>query len=81
MNRLFIKKNCTSISILLFIFVFMTVQYVKPSIMYKKNGTIRDFGIGYKNKTILPVWLFSIMVAIFSYTLVLYYQVYPNIQY
>ena len=38
----------------------------------KNNGAIREFGIGYREKTILPIWLFSIIMGIFSYMLTLY---------
>jgi hypothetical protein len=33
---------------------------------------LRPFGVGYKNTTILPLWLASILLAIFSYFVVLY---------
>jgi hypothetical protein len=45
----------------------------KPSFMYdEKNDCFRQFGIGYKNTTILPLWLISILLAIMSYFIVLY---------
>jgi hypothetical protein len=52
---------------------------IKPEFLYNKNGSIREFGVGYKNKTILPVWLFSILLGILSYLFVLYYLVYPKL--
>jgi len=45
----------------------------KPTTIFDKNGRPRDFGIGYKNKTILPLWLTVIILAIFSYLFILYY--------
>ena len=38
----------------------------------EKNGSFRQFGVGYKNTTILPLWLISIILAIISYFIVLY---------
>jgi hypothetical protein len=39
----------------------------------EKNGSFRQFGVGYKNTTILPLWLVSIMLAILSYFVCIYF--------
>lgn len=80
MYRSFIKKNTTSVAIILFISVFSTVQYFKPQFMFKKDGSIRQFGIGYKEKTVLPIWLIAIVLAIFCYVFVMYYLAMPRLQ-
>ncbi len=67
MNRLFIRRHINSFSILLFVILFSTVIYLKPSIIFKDDGTVREFGVGYKNKTILPIWLATIILAFLSY--------------
>jgi hypothetical protein len=46
---------------------------MKPACFYNNDGSIREFGIGYKNKTILPIWLLSLFLGILSYLAVLYY--------
>ena len=78
MLRTFTRNNITLVSILLFISVFGIVQLIKPAFLYKTDGSTRDFGIGYKNKTLMPVWLFSIILGILSYLFVLYYLAYPR---
>jgi hypothetical protein len=80
MLRQFIRNNITLVAILIFLTIFGSVQFVKPEFLYK-DGSIRSFGIGYKNKTIVPVWLFSIILGIFSYLFVLYYLAYPKIHF
>ena len=45
----------------------------KPNVIFDKNGKLREFGIGYKNKTIIPLWLAVIILAIVSYLTVLCY--------
>jgi hypothetical protein len=55
------------------------IQVSKPAIFYNIDGSIRDFGVGYKNKTILPIWLLSIILGILSYIVVLYYLSYSHI--
>lgn len=74
MYKSFIQKNTTLMSIILFIIIFTFIQLLKPSFLYNNDGSIREFGIGYKNKTILPVWLLSIILGILSYVLVLFYS-------
>jgi len=71
MNKLFITQNITSLSILLFMILFGIMVYFKPSGVFNKDGTIRNFGIGYKNKTIIPIWLMVIIMAYFSYLFLL----------
>tara|TARA_B100000902_G_scaffold133170_1_gene131701 strand:- start:271 stop:519 length:249 start_codon:yes stop_codon:yes gene_type:complete len=76
-----IKKNITSVSIILFVTIFSLIQYFQPSIIYNSDGSLRQFGIGTKKKTVLPIWLFSLILAIFSYLFVLYYLSFPKIMY
>jgi hypothetical protein len=81
MLRQFIRNNITLVAIVIFIILFGLVQLCKPAFLYNKDGSIRPFGIGYKNKTIVPIWLFSIILGIFSYLFVLYYLAYPKISF
>ena len=57
MYRKFIKKNITSASILLFLIIFILIQSSKPSFIYEEDGSFRQFGLGYKKKTVIPIWL------------------------
>ena len=61
-----------SITIIVFVLSYYLIQCCAPSFLYKKNGELRQFGIGYKEKTILPAWLISIVLAILSYIIVQY---------
>lgn len=79
MYRNFIRQNITIVSIILFLIIFGVVQFIKPAFLYNRDGSVREFGIGYKNKTILPIWLFSIILGILSYLFVLYFVTYPRI--
>jgi hypothetical protein len=79
MLRTFARNNTTLMSIIIFLGIFIIIQIMKPGFLYNSDGSIRNFGVGYKNKTILPLWLFSIILGILSYLLVLYYLVYPKI--
>ena len=78
MLRTFARNNTTLVSIIIFLIVFGIIQMLQPSFLYNIDGSIREFGVGYKNKTILPLWLFAIVLGILSYTFVLYYLTYPR---
>lgn len=73
MYRRFIRQNIILVSIVLFIIVFGFIQMIKPGFLYNKDGSLREFGIGYRNKTIFPIWLLSLVLGILCYLAVLYY--------
>ena len=73
MLRQFILQNINLVSIIIFLIFFILLITTKPSFIFDKNGKPREFGIGYKNKTVVPIWLIVIILAIFSYLFTLYY--------
>jgi hypothetical protein len=79
MYKQFIRKNITLVAIILFIFIFGSIQIIKPAFLYNKDGSVREFGIGYKNKTILPIWLLSLVLGILCYLAVMYYITWVHI--
>ena len=78
MLRTFTRNNTTLVAIILFIFCFAIIQILRPPFLYNTDGSIKEFGVGYKNKTILPIWLLSILLGILCYVVVMYYIVYPR---
>jgi hypothetical protein len=78
-KRSFIKKNVPSFAIIVFLAVFLIIHFTKPNFLYKPDGSLRSFGMGYRNKTIVPMWLVVIMLAILSYLVVNYYIILPRI--
>lgn len=81
MLRTFIRNNSTLVSIVIFLILFSLIHLMKPSFLYNKDGSLREFGVGYKNKTILPMWLFAILLGILTYVIVLYYIQYSFINF
>ena len=45
---------------------------VAPHFLYNEDGSLRQFGIGYKKKTVIPNWLVALVLAIFSYFIVIF---------
>jgi len=57
----------TSLSIFLFVVIFIGLNWYKPSFIFDTDGTVREFGIGRKKKTIIPLWLIVFITAFLSY--------------
>ena len=77
----YIKRNLVIVSLIVFTTSYILLNFVKPNFLYNENSTLRDFGIGFRKKTVLPLWLISIVLAILSYFSVLYYVTYNRIKY
>ncbi len=71
-----IRENLPLVSILIFVILFATIQMYKPAFLYNTDGSLREFGVGYRNKTILPMWLLSIVLGILIYISLMYYVTY-----
>ena len=68
-----LRKNKVALAILLFMFFYGILITVKPPFAYNSDGSIKPFGVGYKNKTVIPVWLISIILGILCYYAVMVY--------
>jgi hypothetical protein len=73
LTKRFIASHMTGSAVILFLILYGILAYTRPSFLFERNGAIRTFGIGYKNKTILPLWLVACVLGILSYLLVLFY--------
>jgi len=73
MNMRWIRHNKIIVSIIIFILLFVPINLARPAFLYNSDGSIKDFGLGYKRKTIIPIWFISISLAIITYFGVMYY--------
>jgi hypothetical protein len=71
-TRNFIRIHKVNIAIVLFLIIFTVIHMTKPAILYNEDGSYRPFGLGYKNKTVVPIWVVAIILAILCYMSVLY---------
>jgi hypothetical protein len=77
--RQFVNNNAVFSAIIIFITLYSLIQYTKHGFFYNVDGSVREFGVGYRNKTIMPVWLLSVILGILSYLVVLYYLAHPQL--
>jgi quinol-cytochrome oxidoreductase complex cytochrome b subunit len=73
LSRRFLLKNKMYIAICIFLLVFWIFHTIQPNFAYHQEGGFRPFGTGYKHKTVVPVWLVAIFLAILSYLAVMSY--------
>ena len=71
-NQYISREALSVIAVFVFLILFGIINAFRPSIIYNKDLSFRRFGIGYKNKTVIPIWLMSIVLAILVYVLVTY---------
>ena len=76
MYKLFIKRNNISLAIILFLIIFIVFAYFKPSFLFNRDGSIRNFGISKSKCTIFPIWLLVIFIAILSYLFIQYFIIF-----
>lgn len=72
-EKRWIRHNKITVAILIYIILFALINVLKPGFMYNPDGSLKEFGVGYRKKTIIPVWLSSILLAIIAYFSVVYY--------
>lgn len=74
----FIHKNVVrthkvACAIFLFLLIFSGIHYAQPNLLYNSDGSFRTFGVGYRQKTVIPIWLVAVALGILCYLAVLYY--------
>lgn len=66
-------KDSFTIIVILYLILYSGLTYLKPNFIFDNdNEVMRQFGVGYNNTTIIPLWLCSILLAIFSYFIIVY---------
>ena len=57
----------------IYLILYILINIIKPNLIFdNEKNTLRPFGVGYKHTTIIPLWLVSILLGIFSYFLIIY---------
>jgi hypothetical protein len=73
-SQRWVRHNKITVAIFIYIILFMVINTTKPAFMYNPDGTLKEFGLGFRRKTVIPLWLISILLAIITYFSVLYYS-------
>ena len=62
-----LKDNSLKMSIVLYLIIIFFIIFSKPTFLFNDNGRSKNFGLGNNQKTIFPIWLICILVAILCY--------------
>lgn len=76
MYKNFVRIHKLNIAVSLFVVLFSIIHIAKPPLLYTKEGGFRQFGVGYKHKTVVPIWIVAILLAILCYLGVMYYLIF-----
>ena len=68
--REFLHENKILATFVLFLAMFCLTMIVKPGFVFNRDGSIKEFGLGYTNRTVLPIWILVIVFAIVSYFII-----------
>ena len=60
-------------AIIIFIILYVSIIMTQPRFCFDEDGNILQFGLNYKNKTIIPIWLLTVLFGILSYFAIYYY--------
>lgn len=59
----------TTLAALLFLLFAYLIYWFKPTLLFQEDGSFRDFGTGTQDKTVFPIWLAFMVLAIACYML------------
>lgn len=69
-TKRFLRQNTVTLSIIVFLCLLGLVHFTKPAFIYNEDGGFRPFGLGYRHKTVIPIWVASIVLAVLAYLFV-----------
>lgn len=75
MNRKTIKKHILMISILVTSLLTTGVYFLRPDIIFNRDGTLKRFGLGNNSKTVLPMWFAVFIISVMVYSAIRFYLV------
>ena len=65
--------NKLYLAITIFITLYLLLNIIQPDAIYNhEQNCLRHFGVGYKNTSVITLWIATILLAIFSYFIVIY---------
>lgn len=70
MMREFMRDNKILATSAIFMAMFLIIMVTRPAFAFNRDGSIKDFGLGYTNRTVLPIWILVIIFAVLSYFIV-----------
>lgn len=65
--------NKLYLAITIFITLYLLLNIIQPDAIYNhEQNCLRHFGVGYKHTSVITLWIATLLLAIFSYFIVIY---------
>ena len=61
-----LKQNTLQCALILYLILVLSLIYMKPKFLLKNDGSLKEFGTG-NDKTVVPLWLCVLLLAMLSY--------------
>lgn len=52
-ERRWVRNNKIIVAIFIYVLLYSMINILKPAFMYNPDGSIKQFGVGYRKKTII----------------------------
>jgi hypothetical protein len=56
-------------SLVIYLLGVAAVLYLRPQLMFRRDGSWKEFGVGGEDTSVFPIWTFCIVWALLSYAL------------
>lgn len=66
-----LNNNQIKSSIILYLIIIFIIIITKPSAIFTSDGKPKSFGLGNQHKTLIPIWLICLLIAIICYYFIL----------
>ena len=66
------RKNHRLTMVTIYLFLMAGFLYLKPNIVFGREGRIRPFGVKSREATVFPLWWWVFMIAVVSYAATVY---------
>lgn len=57
------------LSMVIYLLGVAVLLYIRPRLMFRPDGSWKEFGVGNEDTSVFPVWMFCIVWAVVSYGL------------
>jgi hypothetical protein len=57
------------LSMVIYLLGVAVLLYIRPRLMFRSDGSWKEFGVGNEDTSVFPVWMFCIVWAVVSYGL------------
>ena len=62
-----VSDSALLVAITIYLIVIALILHAHPEMLFNRDGTYKEFGVGRPGRTVFPFWLVAVALAPFSY--------------